>query len=306
MQLMLAGDLPYSEAIIVSDELAPGKPGHTIRMNRPVFSGGGYTTAARTVAMGASISTSAIDLTQEQIAITIARRAGPYDTVNSRVAPRAIDRLDAERSVHSLAQIIGVDFYRDRTKFLDSVYGGLFDRATGMLFPNDPAGAITTDATAFAVGSSNTRTMDFETLMRMQSALEIANAPRFSNGQYACVLGVKQAQDLSLDPLFAKQTPFTPALNAVNPLSHSLVKSIAGVDVYRSNTNAIDTATVASCSISHGVMFGPGSIGRVSSGPCRVADSTDDNYGETAKVIWLAYEGEERLDSRFQISVHTN
>ena len=114
MQSIIAGQMPYAEAIVVSDELAPGKPGHTIRMNRPVFSGGGYTAAARTIAASQSISVVPVDLTQEQVSITIARRAGPYDSVNSRVAPRAIDRLDAERGVAStesipLAQSVGPD-----------------------------------------------------------------------------------------------------------------------------------------------------------------------------------------------------
>lgn len=306
MQLILSGELPYSEAILVADDLALEGTGHTVRMNRPVFGGGGYTAAARTVAASTTISTTPIDLTMEQVAITIFRRAGPYDTVNSRIAPRGIDRLDATRAVHSIAALVGLDFQRDRTKALDSIYGAMFDRATGMLYPNDPGGAITTDAAAFAASSINTRTMDFETLLRMQTTLELANAPRFANGQYVCVLTVKQAQDLMLDPLFSREAVFTPSLNPINPLAQSLVKSIAGVDVYRSNTNTIDTSTVSGVAIGHGVMFGPNSVGRVSSGPCRVADSADDNYGETAKVIWLAYEGESILDNRFQVSVHTN
>ena len=116
----------------------------------------------------------------------------------------------------------------------------------------------------------------------------------------------QQAQDLSLDPLFARQTTLTPNLNAVDPLSASLVKSISGIDVYQSNTNTIDTTTVSGLSIHHGCMFGPSSIGRAPAGPCRAAYSSDDNYGETAKVIWLAYEGEALLDNRFIVNIHTN
>ena len=73
-----------------------------------------------------------------------------------------------------------------------------------------------------------------------------------------------------------------------------------------SNTNVTDAVTVSGLTIQHGVMFGPGCVGRASSGPCRTAYSADDNYGETAKVIWLAYEGESLLDNRFTVSVHTN
>lgn len=310
-QALLSGDLPFAEAIMVSNELAPEKVGHTIRMNRPVFAGGGYTDAARTIAASQVISTQPIDLTMEQVAITIKRRGGPYDTVNSRVAPHAVDRFDSQHSVHSMSQLVGLQLYRDRIKTLDTIYSTLFDSGSVVVYPGDPRGALnssgtTGDAAAFPSTVAGTRTMDFETLMRMQTSLEVANVQRFANGQYICVLTPQQAQDLALDPLFAKQTPFTPLLNAVNPLSASLVKSIAGVDVYRSNTNPSDAVTVSGLTIAHGCMFGPGAIGRASAGPCRAANSTDDNYGETAKVIWLAYEGEAMLDNRFVINVHTN
>lgn len=310
-QAILSGNLPVSEAIMVSNELAPGKVGHTIRMNRPVFAGGGYTSAARRIAAQQSISTQAIGLTAEQVSITIQRNGGPYDTVNSRVAPLPVDRMDSAHAVHSMASTIGLQLYRDRIKFVDSVYASLFDSGSSVLYPADPRGALTSagttgDATAFPSTVAGTRPMDFEALMRMQTALATANISRFANGRYVCVLTPQQAQDLSLDPLFARQTTLTPSLNAVDPLSASLVKSISGIDVYQSNTNTIDTTTVPGLSIHHGTMFGPSSIGRAPAGPCRAAYSSDDNYGETAKVIWLAYEGEALLDNRFIVNIHTN
>ena len=307
MQSIIAGQMPYAEAIVVSDELAPGKPGHTIRMNRPVFSGGGYTAAARTIAASQTISVVPVDLTQEQVSITIARRAGPYDAVNSRVAPRAVDRLDAERGVHSIASIVGIDLYRDRLKFVDSVYGSLFDAGSTIIFPGDPNGALTTDAGAFPTGTvAGQRSMDFQALLQMQEKLTLNNVQRFANGQFIAILSPRQVRQLQTDPDFVRQAPFTPALNPINPLSQSLVRSIAGIDVYMSNTQTIDASTVgAACPIDHGAMFGPGALGRVSSGPCRAAASADDNYGETAKVIWIAYEGEAMLDNRFVVNVHS-
>ncbi len=307
MQALIAGELPYSEAIVVSGELAAGQPGHTIRINRPVFSGGGYTAAARTIAASQPISTVPVDLTQEQVAITIARRAGPYDSVNSRVAPRAVDRLDAERAVHGLVPIIGMDLWRDRLKTVDSIYGLVYDAGANIIFPADAQGSYTTDAGAFPAGTvAGQRSMDWDALLRMQEKLTTLNIPRFANGQYVCILSPRQARQLNTDPDFVRQAPFTGDLNPINPLSMSLVKRVAGIDVYQSNTNVIDTSTIGTtCPIDHGCMFGPGAVGRVSSGPCRVASSTDDNYGETAKVIWLAYEGEALLDSRFIVNVHS-
>lgn len=302
MQLLLADNI-RSEAIFVSDELAPEKVGHTIRMNRPVFSGGGYTEAARTIATSQSISTIPVDLTQEQVAITIKRVAGPYDTTNSRVAPRAIDSFDAQHSVHNIANIIGVDLARDRTKYLDTVIGGLFDTvASGsLIYPGDSTFSLSTDATALATNGD--RPFDLETVFRTEQKLNDLNIPRFGNGKYMMTITPQQARQLRSDRDFKLLSVFEPESN---PLKVAYVATIGGVEIYASSTNTVDTSTVSGVSIHHAVAFGPGHVGYASSGPCRVIASTDDNYGETAKVIWCAYEGAAVLDSRFAVAVHSD
>lgn len=302
-QQLLLSDPIRAEAIFVTDELAPGKVGHTIRMNRPVFSGGGYTEAARAVAAGQSTSTVPVDLTQEQVSLTIRRFEGPYDTTNSRVAPRAVDRFDAEHSVHRIADIVGVDMARDRMKWVDTVVAGYFDTvpSTSVLYPGDSTNALSTDATALAVNGD--RPFDAETVFRMEQKLQDLFIPKFANGNYMLIITPQQARQLRSDPVFQKMAVFESALN---PLKNSFVGLLGQVEIYVSSSNAVDTTTVSGVSIHHGVMFGPGHVGYANAGPCRIASSTDDNYGETAKVIWVAYEGFSCLDNRFAVSVHSD
>ncbi len=82
-------DAVFSSAIIVEPSLG-ARVGHTVRINRPKFGSGGFTLASREVLSGAQISTTAIDLSSEQVTLTLKRYAGPYDTVNSNVAPFAV------------------------------------------------------------------------------------------------------------------------------------------------------------------------------------------------------------------------
>lgn len=301
---LVAQDRIRGEAIVVSNELAKGNVGHTIRMNRPVWGGGGFSAAARLIAAGQSISTTGVNITTEQVAITIQRFAGPYDTVNSRVAPYPIDRMDAQRSVNDLAAFVGVNLARDRMKFVDSVYGSLFDQPSIVRYPGDPTNALSSDAAAFPIAGNGYRTFDSEVVFRMEQTLADASIPRFSDGMYRMVITPQQARQLRDDAAFQKMAVFE---SDMNPLKRSFIASLGQVEIYQCSTNTIDTTTVAGVSINHGIMFGPGAVGRVKDGDgVRVQASTDDNYGETPKVVWICYEGQSMLDNRFVVGVHSN
>lgn len=300
MQLLLADNI-RSEALFVSDELAPGKVGHTIRMNRPVFSGGGYTEASRTIAAGTSISTSPIDVTEEQVSLTIKRVVGPFAASGSVPQPYAIDRFDAQHSVHNLAAIVGLNLARDRMKYIDAVIGALFDTVAVTVYPGDATFALSTDASALIANGD--RPFDAETVFRAEQKAADAYIPRFANGMYMMTLTPQQVRQLRSDPQFQRLAVFD---KDRNPLAKSYVGTLGGVELYVSSTNTVDTTTVSGVSIHHGLLFGPGHVGYASSGPCRTASANEDNYGETAKVIWLAYEGAACLDNRLAIAVHSD
>lgn len=292
------GALPISESIAVVPELGQKGAGHTIRINRPVFSGGGYTEAARIVGSQQTISVTPIEVGMEQVSLTVKRYAGPFASNGTSVQPYSIDRFDAGRSVHSLVQTIGLNLQQDRMRWLDGVFSALFNSAATNIVR---AGLATADSQFPTTGEAP---MDLELLFRAEEVLSAANIPRFSDGRYQAILSPRQLRQLRLDPDFANQAKEETQYNTVAG-SAAWINIGPGIRVAQSSTIQTDTATIAGQTIQRGVMFGPGAIGYGIDEACRVSAASDDNYGETAKVIWLAYEGMGLLDERFLCSLRS-
>jgi hypothetical protein len=292
-RLMLS-DPMYSGAIKVVAEMG-NAPGHTIRMNRPKFTDTTYTTAAREVGSGTAISTVPLDVASEQVAITVKRYAGPYDQTNSRVAPFGIDRFDASRSIHKLANWIGLQLQRDLDKWLDKVTIGLIDGVVSgnTLWPN----GFTQDSDMKAAGDAP---MDFDMLARAESTLDAANIPRFPNGRRICVLHPRQIQQLKNDGQFVKYVEY---YKEKNPMFTSYLGTAGNLDIFSSSNLTTQAGPPV---IYQGQVFGPGMVGWGVGEAPRVAHSTDDNFGEQAKLIWVWYAGAVCLDNRFGISLHTD
>ena len=296
-----------ADAVVTTDELAEGNVGHTIRMNRPIFAGGGFNLASRGLAAGAAISLTPMSLSDQQVSITIQRNVGPFASGGSTPQPYAITRLDAQRSVHSLAQRVGWAMQVDRNTFVDSVFASYFDSATTILYPGDSSNLLTSDAAAWPVvpvGSS--RPFDLDTLLRMEQALHDAKIPRFNNGRYICILTPKQFRQLRSDPQYRGQSAFLPEKNLLSEGGQGTLV-VGQVEVYVSQTNIVDTTTVSGVSINHGCMFGPGAVGHAPTREgCRIAQAAEDNYGEDTKIVWIAYEGSAVLNTNFLVSAHSD
>ena len=234
------------------------------------------------------------------MSITIKRAVGPYAASGSAPQPYGIDRLDAEHSVHSIAASVGM-LYRDRTKYIDTVLSTYFDGAPRCCTPATRT-TLSTDATAYPTNTAGTRPFDAEVVFRAEESLGSANIPRFANGKYDDHLAASGSP--------AQGRPGVPAVERVrparNPLQNAYVRTLGGVEIYESNTAPTDTATVSGLTIHHAAVFGPGAVGYANAGPCLPATSSDDNYGETVKVIWRVYEGLALLDNRFIVNIHSN
>jgi len=302
MQLFLTDTL-RSGAVLVDDSVfgsGPGIVGHTVRFNRPAFSGGGYTAAARTIAANTSISTTGITVSSEQVALTAVLVGGPYDSVNSRVAPYEVFGFDAGRSVHSFAERVGLDLARDRMKYIDSVFATLFTQGSSVVYPGNPNSQSLTVDTAFTVAGN--RGMDVETIYRAEATLQAANIPRFPTGKYIMVLAPNAVRQLRSDPEFrdiGKEDV------ANSPLKASFIATVGSTEVYVSNT--VPTATNSS-SVTYykNQIFGPGGVGYLPAMQCHTRSANEDNYGFNPKVIWSAAEGQDVLDNRFMASIFTD
>jgi hypothetical protein len=158
-RLMLE-DSVSKEAIHVVPELGKGS-GHTVRINRPIYTNTTYTEASRVIANAATISKTPIDVSSEQAAITLKRYGGPYSSTQSAVAPFGIDRFDASVSIHKLRGLVGKHLRRDVDKTLDTIVRTLFDNCSTNVRPT----GFSTDDSSLVAGDAP---MDFELLSRCE------------------------------------------------------------------------------------------------------------------------------------------
>lgn len=308
LQLMLEDPTGQAAVIVVSDELAVQGQGHTIRFNRPVFSGGGYTLAARRQTAITSISTTPIDFSAEQVYLTLERLAGPYASGGSVVQPYAIDKWDAKRSIHDLAGLAALNLEYDRQALVDGIVNALVEAITGCTLTGASTinsvwpgrGRKTADAQLIAPGDAE---MDLETLLRAEQTLVSRNVPRMPDGRYIAVVTPKQATQLMLDSDFKDLAKYTPEKN---PLFQDFVGDIGTVRVYRSTTLTQDTTTVSGNSIQHGVMLGREALGYGIGEELEVVASSDDNYSNTAKFIWQAMEAFGVFDTRYGVGMRSD
>jgi N4-gp56 family major capsid protein len=295
--MLMPPDPSYAGAVQMVGEIGK-RPGHTVRLNRPRFGSGGFTLANREIPSGSTISTTAIDLASEQVSMTLKRYGGPYDAVNGNVAPFAVDRFDASVSLHSISQIVGKHLQRDIDKWIDQVLVALGNLASVTLWPQ----SFTSDNSSSTVGDMPG---DVDTIFRVEETMKNASIPRFPNGKYMGVITPTYSRQLKGDPQFATYAKDNPYAGNTNPLFANFIARVGGIDLFES-TSLISTANTNSIQVYSSQFFGPSTWGAGIGDLPRVAWNTQDNYGETALMIWLLYMALGLLDSRFIVNVHTS
>jgi len=273
-----------------------GLPGSTIRINRPAYTNTTYTEVSRRIASGSSISTTpAAAVASGQTNLTLYRYGGPYDATNSRVAPLAIEAFDANMGVHNLSRMIGSTLVRDCHRFLDQVNVQLLDLASTTVYPL----GMTADNDATVKG---TFPFSFEQLVRTERKGDDANLPTFSDGFRAFVGTPTQIAQLAMDPVYAKQAYIHPEYSALFP---QYVKSLSKTHIFKSTT-LTTTSNSSSVLVHKGHYIAPGALLAGMGRPLRTAASTDDNFGETEKVVWLGDLAFGLADNTFAISVRSS
>jgi hypothetical protein len=290
-QLPSAG-APYSAsdrgALMLSNpiarELIAGKvdfnatPGQTVRVNRPVFANTTYTESSRRIASGTSISQTPINVASQQTNLTLYCYGGPYDSANSRVAPYGIQSFDANLGVHNAAQIHGSQLNRDFRRFIELVNVSLLDLESSVTYPDGMSAA--NDATTAGMFP-----MRLEQLTRAHRDSNNANLPTFSDGFRMAALTPTQIQQLEVDPAYQRAGQFLPEYNILYGAAYK--KSVAGFHVFEVNT--LTTANnSSSIAVHQGHVIAPGALLAGMGRRPRVMPNTNDNFGETILVMWLA------------------
>lgn len=284
--LMLSDDLA-TELFAVKADFA-GEPGHTLKFNRPKYESTTYTQASREIGVNQTISNTPIEAGSEQTALTIKRFAGPYDSTNSRVAPFGLDAFDASMGVHDLVKFVGNHLKYDFHKTLDSFFVTLANLGNATV---RPAGMnADNDATAKAQFP-----LTYEQTSRCAKAMDEANLPTLGDGRRIMVVTPTGKKFLKDDPQFARYAEFH---KEKNPLFPGWFGSTPEFHFFQSTT-LTSTANSSSVGIHTAHAMAPGCFMGGRGSKIKVAPSTDDNYGEAAKLIWLAYLALGLADNRF-------
>jgi hypothetical protein len=144
---------------------------------------------------------------------------------------------------------------------------------------------------------------DAESLFRVEETLAGSHIPTFSNGRWKMAMHPRALRQLKTDNVYAAYSQYH--ADGKNPLFPGYVSTLGRLDLYEVSTlNAANNGS--SVSVKRNIAFGPGAVGMGVGKRPQVQPSTDDNYGETAKVIWCSYEGFETLDERFLVSLRTS
>src|SRR6185312_3968110 len=286
---------PLMTEIIAAKVDFLGAPDNSIRINRPAYTNTTYTEAKRRISSGLSISTVPVGVTSEQTNLTLFRYGGPYDQTNARVAPIAIEAFDASMGVHKLVQVAGNTLIRDFHRFIDAVQSSLLDKAATIVYPE----GMSADNDATSKGSFP---YTYEQLIRTERKGDDANLPVFADGFRMAVMTPAQVAQLGMDPMYARNSQFHPVYNQLFP---QYVKSVSKTHIFKSTTlNTV--ANGSSVNIHYGHYIAPGALlGGMGRRP-RVQPSTDDNFGETAKIVWLADLAFGLADNRFVISMRSS
>lgn len=274
-RLMLAN--PMVSQVIAAQVDFNAKPGNTIKINRPVFANTTYTEASRRIASGTTISQTPITIASQQTNLTLYRYGGPYDTTNSRVAPYAIEAFDANMGVHKASQMHGTNLKRDMHRFVDGVQVSLLDLAASAIYPE----GMTAVNDATLAGSFP---FTYEQLSRVGRDMDTANLPTFADGFRCLVITPTQLNQLRMDDRYQRSGKEFPEYNVLFP---SYVKSVNKFHIFESTTLTV-TNNSSSIPIHYGHAIAPGALLAGMGRAPRVAPNTNDNYGETALVIWLA------------------
>jgi hypothetical protein len=292
-----------SEAVSV-ERFAVGQ-GSTVKMNRTVYSDTTYTEASRRVTR-ATIGTTAVDLTGEQVALTIERFAGPYSSGASAVGPHVIEDFDLDKANDDLIDKVQKHLRRDRMKFVDSVVALKLLTApaaatTSYCYPGDPNLTLSSDDSAFL--SAGDRSWDLESCFRAEQMALDAKIPTFANGRYCAVISPKQQRQMKTNSRYEKMVQFH---TDKNPIYSKYIGTIGMTDFFVSQTNPTATAN-STITVQRGVLFGPGVLAYgIGSKGLRVQPSDDTNFGQRVSLLWMADEGFQVLDNRFAISLRSD
>lgn len=304
-QLIRIADERLPDAIFFNEDDSR-TVGDTIRLQRVVFAGGGYSEASRLVHPGALTSEVGQSITTEEVSIALKQFEGPFNTALGKVSPYEIPIFDAKKlnAQKSLIDTVSLQLNRDYMKWLDAVVKEYFFASGNMTLPSGVA-----NAAAFTNGG--TKHFSLQQIADAKRALRNREWSSFQNGRYACIVPTDFQTQMLQDPIWRELTRNSQNAEAQKNPVYGFIGSYQDVDFYEvSNTSlktygpgavvpgALGGTVAASVNLVEAVLIGPGGVGMVSTGEPKPYFSDSTNFGKRGAVIWRAEHGFQTLDDR--------
>jgi hypothetical protein len=298
-QMAVAADL-YPGAIQYVDAFGKNE-GDTIKFRRDIYEGGGYSESARMVKTDVPTTTSGIALKMEEVPIVLQQYEGPYDTVNSRVAPYPITQFDAKYRANkdSLVSLTRRHLLRDYIKWLDTVIRDRFRAATNITYADGVSNVL-----SFTAGAGHSATLDM--MLKARKALADRERGSFRNGRVIALVPTQFNVDMVQDPVYrdlsaqhAGKNPlfqYLATLNDIDIFQCTTMKTYAPGDTVPTDGNAVPAG--AGNNVYEALMITPGSVGFGQADPPMVFESDDTDYQKAVKVIWRSTQAFQTVDER--------
>lgn len=270
--------------------------GDTVKFQRPVYAGGGYSIDARKVWGDKATSTTGQVISAEEVSITLDQLEGPYSSSGSAVQPYAVRLADGKfkNPINEVSSEVTHHLRRDYIKLMDTIIRDQFCASpTYVTFVDNVA-----NAGALAAG----KIFETDTIIEARTQLAGREWSPFPNGRYVCLVPIQFNGHMLQDTKFRELTAFH---RNENPIMR-YIGSIQDVDIYECSTLSTYAAGTpyAGTNVAGGVtavealLIGPGAVGfaNAEDPACHFHDDTD--YGKVAKVIWRATHGFGVIDHR--------
>jgi hypothetical protein len=275
--------------------------GDTIKMRRPVYTGGGYDEESRAVNPSVPTSLQGQSITMEEVNVVLRQFEGPYDSANSRVAPYQLLDFDARyrRASDNLAGETANHLVFDYIKWLDAVIMKRFRASSYISYADGVSNVLSMTA-----GAGHSVNLDL--VLSARKALSDRERAPFNNGRYMAIVPTLFQTDMIKDPAY-RQMAATPASFDKNILFRYL-GAVQDVDIFESTTlpsYAASTtvpgdgnAVPSGSTVYEGMLIGPNAVGFGQAEPPTLYTTSDTDYGKNAKVIWRSTEAFQTLDIR--------
>lgn len=293
----------YPGFVQAVEQYGPGM-GDTLKFQRPIFSTGGLTKAARKLSTNGTISTTGQVLKAEEVPVILEEYHGPYASDGSAVAPYAVWNFDAKYRANKL-QLSGLatmHLGRDYVKWLDTVIRDEFLLSGNVTFPTGVG-----DAADFVAGGN--AKFSLSQIMDARKTISDREWGKFPGGNYVCLVPTSFNTDMLEDIDYRESAKAHADKNQL----YGYIGSVQDVDFFECTTlkqyvasDTVEGQTVASSVVlEEAILLGPGAVGFGTAAPdpenvmgpvARFADDT--NFGTVAKVIWYALHAFACLDDR--------